>query len=222
MHPTRLAQRLAGRFQHDPLAGRHLPQRGDLLARHHARVHVRQQRRLLQHQRAHLSQIGDRRLVPQSRQRLLGGAIAQLRLVAEREQRLRASRRLAGTRDRQHFLARQIRGMAGPRPLGERAVMAHVPAQLRQRNEDLARVGQIAPVRGIPRLARLGDQLGQRRRFDPVSQGRVGHGHPGLARVIGPIRSSRRRFARYAASDPGCRQTRPPHGSHCPAPAYAG
>jgi hypothetical protein len=37
-----------------------------------------------------------------------GDAIAQLRLIAEREQCLFAVRRRAGARDRQHLLGRQI------------------------------------------------------------------------------------------------------------------
>ena len=57
MHAARLAQPLAAQFQHDAHAGRHLAQRRDLVARHHAGIDVRQQPGLLQHQRAHLAQV---------------------------------------------------------------------------------------------------------------------------------------------------------------------
>ena len=51
MHAALLAQPLAGRFQHDALAGGDLAQRRDLLARHDAGIGVRQQAGLAQHQR---------------------------------------------------------------------------------------------------------------------------------------------------------------------------
>ena len=159
MHAARLAQTLAARFQHDALAGRHLAQRRDLLARHDAGIDVRQQAGLLQHQRAHLAQVADRRLVPQRRQCLARGAVAQFRLVAQGEQRLGAAGRGAGAGDRQHLLGRQIRWPPGARPFGERAVVAHVATQLGQRDEHLSRVGHQASMRRVALCRRARHQF---------------------------------------------------------------
>ena len=103
-----LAQPRARAFQHDALAGGDGAQGGDLVAVHHAGVGVRQQPGLLQHQRAHGGQVGDGRLVPQRRQRLPRLAPAQLRLVAQGEQRLGAAGRGARAGDRQHLLGREV------------------------------------------------------------------------------------------------------------------
>ena len=159
MHTTRLAQTIAAQLQHDAHAGRHLAQRRDLVARHHAGIDVRQQPGLLQHQRAHLAQVLNRRVVPQRRQCLARGAIAQFRLVAQGEQRLGAARRGAGAGDRQHCLRRQIRRPPRARPLGERAVVTHVAAQLGQRDEHFSRIRHQAPMRGVASCRRLRHQV---------------------------------------------------------------
>ena len=93
MHAAWLAQPLAAGFQHDAHAGGDFAQRGNLLARHDAGIDVRQQAGFLQHQRAHLAQVLDRRLVAQLRQSLARRAVTQFRLVAEGEQRLGAAGR---------------------------------------------------------------------------------------------------------------------------------
>src|SRR5262249_709316 len=67
--------------------------------------------------------------------------VAQLRLVAEREERLAAPCRLAGTRDLEHIVDRHIGPLAGSRRPRERAVVADVATQLRGRDEDLRAVG---------------------------------------------------------------------------------
>src|SRR5215204_715010 len=83
-----------------------------------------------------------------------GGAVAQFRLVAEGEQRLLAARRLAGSRDRKHRVARQIGRLFAPWCASESTVVADVATQLGERDEYLAGVrddramGQIAPARG--------------------------------------------------------------------------
>ena len=139
----------------------------DLLARHDPGVHVRQQRRFLQHQRAHLAQIADGRLVPEFGQRLTRRAVAQFRLVAEGEQGLGAAGGFAGAGDGQDFVGRQIRGVARPRPFGKRAVVADVTTQLGQRDEDFPGVGDIPPERLVALMRRLGHQVGQRHGFQP-------------------------------------------------------
>ena len=168
VHAARLAQPVAARFQHDAHARRHLAQRSDLVARHHAGIDVRQQPGLLQHQRAHLAQIGDGRIVPERRQRLARGAVAQFRLVAQGEQRLGAARRGAGASDAQHRLGRQICRSPRARPFGERAVVAHVAAQLGQRDEHFSRVGHQPPMRRVALRRRTRHQLSERLGFDVV------------------------------------------------------
>jgi hypothetical protein len=85
------AEPLAGGLEHDALAGRHLAQGGDLFARHHARIGMGQQSGLAQHKRAHCGQIRDRRFVTEGLQRVAGGLVSQLGLVAQREQRFSAA-----------------------------------------------------------------------------------------------------------------------------------
>ena len=104
VHATMFAQTFAGRFQHHPLADGYLPQRRNLIGGHHTGIDVRQQRGFLQHQSTHRAQIGNRRGITQSVQCFARRAIAQFRLVAQREQGFRAACRLTGPRDRQHFV----------------------------------------------------------------------------------------------------------------------
>ena len=66
MCPAALAEPLGRAFQHDALRHRDLAQRADLLRGEHARIDVRQQRRLAEHQGAHLGEIADRGLVAES------------------------------------------------------------------------------------------------------------------------------------------------------------
>src|SRR5690606_7119866 len=66
---------------------------------------------------------------------------AQLRLVAEREQRLVATRRDAIARHLQHLLRRHEGAGEVARRLGEGAIMADITAKPRQWNEHLARNG---------------------------------------------------------------------------------
>jgi hypothetical protein len=65
---------------------------------------VRQQGGLAQHQRTHGDEVLDGRGIPQRGQGLARRAVAQLRLVAQREQGLGAAGRLAGAGDRQHLV----------------------------------------------------------------------------------------------------------------------
>ena len=112
----------------------------ELLARHHARVQVRQQARLLEHEPGDAGEVLERRLAAESAQLLSRDLVAELRLVAEREQRLGAPGRGAGARDPEHLLLGQVRALAAARRPRERAVAADVAAERRQRDEDLRRV----------------------------------------------------------------------------------
>ena len=58
-------------------------------------------------------------------------------------------------------LGRQIGGVAGARPLREGAVMAHVAAQLRQRDEHFARIGDHSPEGGVALLGGLAIRSGK-------------------------------------------------------------
>jgi hypothetical protein len=101
------------------------------------------------------------RLVPEPTKFLSRYAIAQFRLVAEREQRLLAIRRGSGARDAKHLIAREIGSLAFARRMRKCAVVTNVPAELGQRNEDLAGPGDDAAVHGVaPRRRRLHQPAG--------------------------------------------------------------
>ena len=159
---------LAGRFEHDALAGGDSAQRGDLLARHDAGIGVRQQAGLAQHQAAHRGQILDRGSVAERGQRIARRGVAQLRLVTQGEQRLGAARRLARAGDGEDLIGRQVGRLAGARPFGEGAVMADVAAQMGQRNEDLARIRDQPAVALIAQPRRVRHQL-RKLRHDQIS-----------------------------------------------------
>ncbi len=105
---------------------------------------------------AHAHEVLDRRLATERGQLLAGDAVAALRLVAEREQRLRAAGGGAGAGDVEHLVGRQVRALAAARRTRERAVVTDVPAQLRQRDEDLRRVGD---ERAPAQAPGLGEQV---------------------------------------------------------------
>ena len=120
------------------------PQEQQVLPGHDARVEVRQEPGLGEHELGHARQVLDRRLAAERGQLLARGAVAELGLVAEREERLVAAGLGACARDREHLVGRHERALAAPRRLRERAVVADVAAELRQRDEDLRGVGDDA------------------------------------------------------------------------------
>ena len=71
-------------------------------------------------------------------EREAGRLVTEFGLVPEREEHLLAIGRAACPGDREHLIEREVRIVAGTGDLGERAVVALIPAQLRQRNEHLA------------------------------------------------------------------------------------
>jgi len=87
-------------------------------------------------------------------------AVAQLRLVAQGEQRLVAARLGAGAGDGEDLVAGQIDPLAAARRLGEGAVVTDVAAQLGERDEDLARIRH-QPA--MPDVAQRGGHPHQRR-----------------------------------------------------------
>src|SRR5262245_30558352 len=120
---------------------------------------MREEAGLLEHERAHPRQVLDRRLAAERFQLLPGDAIAPFRLVAEREEGLRAACSGARAGDLQHLLRGQVRALPAARGPGERAVVADVPAQLRERDEDLRRVGDDP---ALAQASGLGEELLER------------------------------------------------------------
>ena len=101
-------------------------------------------------------QIRQRRPMPEAIELGARRPVAQLRLVAEREQRLLATRVAPGARNLAHRVMRQVCRLAGARRVRKRAVVADVTAELGQRDEDLAGIGQqrTMPLVAAPRRGR--------------------------------------------------------------------
>ena len=95
-----------------------------------------------------------------------GDAVAQFRLVSEREQGFLAAGLSARLCDGERLLRKQIGAFAFPGRTGEGAVVADVAAQLRERNEDLARIGQCGAMSRVATPASGGDQRGLVRQLD--------------------------------------------------------
>src|SRR5207245_489803 len=69
----------------------------------------------------------------------------------------------SGPCDVDDFVDRHERTLTATRRARERAVVADVAAELRQRNEDLRRVRDERPVSGLAQTPRLGAELLERR-----------------------------------------------------------
>ena len=167
MNAARLAQARAEQFQHDALAGRHCPQAGDLGPAHDSGIGVRQQPGLAQRERAHRLEIVDRGFVSERIQSLAGGAIAQLWLVAQCEQRLRAAGGRSSAGDRKHFVGGKIGGPSGARALGEGAIVADIAAKMGERDEHFARIRDVAAMPVVAQTPGSVDQLGKLRLLEP-------------------------------------------------------
>ena len=152
------AQALRDRLQHQPGRHRNRAQPLQVGAGHHARIDVGQQSGRLVHPLRDLGEIRDGRLVTERGQRLARDAVAALRLVAEREQRLVAAGPGAGLGDGNGLVDRQIWRAQVARRLGERAVAADVTAEPRQRDEHLGRVADQDGMAEIPPRARRRQQ----------------------------------------------------------------
>ena len=155
-----LSEPLGRRLEHDPHRGRDRPQRLELGARHDAGIEVREETRLLEHEPRAALEVLERRSAAERAQLFARDLVAQLGLVAEREERLAAAGGCACARDREHFFLRHERALAAPRRPREGAVAADVAAERRQRDEDLRRVGD---ERSGAQSPRLHEQLLERR-----------------------------------------------------------
>ena len=167
MRPAAFAETPRVAFQHQALRGRHAAQCGDVLARHGARIGVRQQAGLPEHPFAHLHEVGHRGGVAELLQLVCCLAVTQLRLVTQREQRLLAARALAGARYVEHLIGGKIGALALARRAREAAVMAHVAAEARERDKNLARIGDDAAVAVVAQLSRARHELLERSPRDP-------------------------------------------------------
>ena len=185
-----------------PLRRADLTQREQLVPREDPRIGVRQQAGRFEHRPRGRDEVRHRRRVAECGQFLACLRVALLRPVAQREERFPAPRLRAAPRDLDRFVDRQISAFARPRRLRERAVVADVAAELRKRDEDLARVADRATETGVPK--RRGPTH-QRLKFGCPHQVRSG-----LARRWGiggrlHLRFAKRRRARAARpySTPG-------------------
>ena len=131
---------------------------------------MRQQACLLEDEPSYFREIGERGFVAELAQFRPGDAIAQLRLVSEREQSLLASGRSACLRNRERLLRKQIGSLAFPRRAGESAIVADVAAQLRERNEDFSRIGERVTMGRVATAGGGGDQSGLVRQFDETER----------------------------------------------------
>ncbi len=162
MHLPRRHQPLGSALQHQPHRHRHRPQQRQIVVAHDPGIDMRQQPGLGHHRTAHLGEVGDGAGESQRGQRLGGGAVAQLRLVAEREEGLLAAGGRAGTGNGEDLVLHEVGRAARTRPLGKGAVMADVAAELGERDEDLARIGDEPRMGGIAQRRRLRHQRRQR------------------------------------------------------------
>ena len=144
-----LRQTLRGGLQHDPLRHRDPAQTLHVVEAHDAGIEVGQEPGLLEHQLRHGGEIIERRGMAELVQRLARGAVAQLRLVAEREQRLAAAGARTGLRNRQHVFGCQIGSGCPPGRLREGAVVAGIAAELGERNEDFPGIRDVGAVAAI-------------------------------------------------------------------------
>src|SRR5262244_3939616 len=103
-----------------------------------ARIEVWKQSGLLVDRTRGLREIRQGRAMSEASELIGGGSVAQLRLVAEREQCLLAACGTTRPRDGKRFVEGQIRPFALARRMSKRAVVTDVAAKLRQRNENHA------------------------------------------------------------------------------------
>ena len=90
---------------------------------------------------------------------LPGGPVAQFGLFPEGKQGFLASRRCPLPRGFEHGLHAHVGGLLVPWGGGEGAVVADIPTQVRERDEELFGVGQKGAEAVIPQRARLGHHV---------------------------------------------------------------
>ena len=141
MRPSPLGEAARAALQHHALRDRDFPQRCKIGRIEQARIDVRQQTELLEHEARGFRQIRQRRPVSEAIQVVARRPVAKLRFVAEREQSFFAAGPDPSACDGPHGVVRQIGRLTGARRMGKGAVVTDVAAKLGQRNEDLAGIG---------------------------------------------------------------------------------
>ena len=133
-------------FQHQPLGNTDLAEGGDLGRFHEAGIGVREQTGFLKDQLRTFNQIRKRRLVPERFEFLAGQPVALFRLVSQCEKGLAAARHGAGAGYVQNFLARKKGVLPTPGWVSKGAIMTDITAEVSERNEYFARIGNDAAV----------------------------------------------------------------------------
>ncbi len=130
---------------------------------HDARVEVRQQAGLLEHPDGHRPDVVEGRVVARRVEPLAGLRPAVLGPVAEGEERLLAAERRALAGDGENLVGREVRRRQLVRCGRDGAVVAAVPAQPGERDEDLLGVGDDAGAAGVgqPLVAHAGGRGGE-------------------------------------------------------------
>ncbi len=135
-------------LEHDAHGHGHGPQGCDVGRRHDSGVEVRQQSGLDVDQTGAVREILQRGREPQRAQLLARHAVAQFRLVAQREEGFVTPGTRSGTSHLEHLVGRHERARAFARRSGESAVVTDVAAQLRERDEHLAGIAHALPEPG--------------------------------------------------------------------------
>ena len=159
-----LRQPLGRRLEHQPHRGADRPQGDEVGLREHAEVQMRQEPGFVEHGGGSARHIIDRRRATELLELVARSAVPELRLVAEREQRLAAPGRSPGARNLQDLVDRHVCALSTARRARERAVVADVATELRQRDEDFRRIRDERPELLRANPPRLGAQLFERRR----------------------------------------------------------
>ncbi len=130
----------AGGLEHDAHRCAHVLEPGELLVRHHARVQMRQQPRLLEHADRYRAQVLEGGREPALGEPVPRFGVPILGSVAEGEQRFLATRVAAPLGDRHDLVGREVRMVELGRRLREGAIVTVVAAEHRERHEHLARI----------------------------------------------------------------------------------
>ena len=148
-------------LEHQAHAGRNRCQAGDPLGAQQPGIGMRQQSGLAQDPFAHGFEIVQGRLVTQVAQGRAHFGESQFRLVAQAEEGFGAAHLFAGARDfqdlvRSHGVRAGFAGIAA-----EDAVAAIVAAQVGQRDEDFARIGDDAGLEALLEFQGGGEESGE-------------------------------------------------------------
>ena len=149
-----LGEPVRGGLEHQAHRRAHLLQARELLVGHDPRVEVRQQARRLDHVDRRRADVVERAREPALVEPRARRRVPLLGPVAEREEGLLAPRPPPRLGDRDDLLGREVGGADARRRLRERAVVAAVAAEHRERDEDLAGVGDRAPPAEVAQTGR--------------------------------------------------------------------